>query len=227
MVFSVFLLITLLLALAYLIITQPPQRSAALLINSGPIALIVIGIILTLVRRGAIGVPLIFIGITWWRRTRVRRPIAPAGENRTSTVRSSILEMKLDHDTGELDGWVLSGSMEGRQLSSLSEDELVALYLEIQSDAESTALLESYLERYHPGWQERIKSGSSTGKEASDVGQMSRQEAYEILGINPGASREEIIEAWRRLIKRVHPDSGGSSFLAAKINAAKETLLDE
>jgi len=226
MAFYVFLFIGLLFALLYLLLTQPAKKSAAFLVNAGPILLIVTGVLLTMFRRGALGLPLIFIGVTWWRRTRPMRPISPAG-GRTSTVRSAFLEMELDHDTGELDGRVLSGTMEGRRFSDLSEDELLALHLEFQSDSESTALLESYLERYHPGWQERIKSGSSKWNGTTETGQMSRQEACEILGVSTDASREEILDAWRRLIKRVHPDSGGSAFLAAKINAAKSTLLGD
>ncbi|MGI9535841.1 MAG: DnaJ domain-containing protein [Desulfocapsaceae bacterium] len=226
MTFYVFLFIGFLFALLYLILTQPAKKSAAFLINVGPVVLIVIGVLLTLFRRGALGLPLIFIGVTWWRRTRPLRPISPAG-GRRSTVRSSFLEMELDHDTGDLDGRVLNGSKEGSRLSDLSEDELLSLHLEFQSDPESNALLESYLERYHPGWQERVKSGSSGWNGSTESGQMSRQEAYEILGVSPDASREEILDAWRRLIKRVHPDSGGSAFLAAKINAAKSALLGE
>ena len=226
MAFYVFLFIGLLFALLYLLLTQPAQKSAAFLVNAGPILLIVTGVLLTMFRRGALGLPLIFIGVTWWRRTRPMRPISPVG-GRTSTVRSAFLEMELDHDTGELDGRVLSGTMEGRRFSDLSEDELLSLHLEFQSDSESTALLESYLERYHPGWQERIKSGSSKWNGTTETGQMSRQEACEILGVSTDASREEILDAWRRLIKRVHPDSGGSAFLAAKINTAKSTLLGD
>ena len=226
MAYYVFLFIGLLFAILYLILTQPAQKSAAFLINVGPVALIVIGVLLTLTRRVALGLPLIFIGVTWWRRTRPMQPLSTVG-GRTSTVRSSFLEMELDHDTGELDGRVLKGSFKDSRLSELSEDETLSLHLEFGSDPESTALLESYLERYHPGWQERVKSGSSGWNGSAEPGQMSRQEAGEILGVDPDASEEEILDAWRRLIKRMHPDSGGSAFLAAKINAAKAILLGE
>lgn len=222
----VFILLGLCVALFYVILTQPAHRSAALLVNGGPVLLIVAGVLLTLFRRGVIGVPLIFIGVTWWRRTRGLRPIQSPG-GRKSTVRSSTLEMELDHDTGELDGRVLTGSMQGARLSSLKEEELLSLYREIHSDSESAALLESYLERYHHGWQDRAESSYSSGNGNHSFAEMTKKEAYQVLGVQPGASRQEILEAWRRLIKRVHPDGGGSAFLTAKINAAKDVLLDE
>lgn len=222
----VFILLGLLVALFYLVLTQPARKSAALLVNGAPLLLIVTGALLTLFRKGPLGIPLIFLGIMLWRRSRVLRPISPPG-GRKSTVRSSYLEMELDHDTGELDGHVLKGTMEGSQLSSLGEDELVSLYREIQADPESVALLESYLERYHPGWRDRVQEPSSGWDGTSNGGPMTKQEARQILGVESDASREEILEAWRKLVKRVHPDSGGSAFLTAKINAAKSVLLDE
>ena len=222
----IFALIAFLALLVYLILTQPAQKSAALLMRGGPFLLIVIGVLLTALRRGVIGLPLIFIGVTWLRRTRGLGPIKPSG-GRKSTVRSTHLEMELDHDTGELDGEILTGQMRGAKLSELSEEELLSLYQQIRSDSESAALLESFLDRYHQGWQTGAQSSTSAWEESTSSGQMSKQEAYQILGVTPEASREEIYDAWRRLIKRVHPDSGGSAFLAAKINAAKSVLLDE
>jgi len=222
----VFISIGLLVMLLYVILTQPASKGAALLVNGGPVLLIAAGILLTLLRRGALGIPLILIGITWWRRTRAPRSVRPPGGSK-STVHSSNLEMELDHDTGELDGRVLTGRFQGFRLSALNEDELLSFLQEIKSDPDSLALLESYLERYHPGWQDRAKNFTSGGTGSSDPSHMSKQEAYQVLGVSPGASREEILEAWRRLIKKVHPDSGGSAFLTAKINAAKKVLLSE
>lgn len=208
------------------LITIPAQQRAAFLANAGPLLLIAVGGLLTLLRSGVIGIPLVVIGIAWWRRNRSQRPV-PSAEGPKSTVRSANLEMELDHDTGEIDGRVLTGRLQGARLSSLNEEELLSLYREIYSDPDSVALLESFLDRYHTTWRERVDPdsfGSQGG--VSDFNRMTRQEAYQILGLEPGASQEEIHQAWRRLIKGVHPDSGGSAFLAAKINTARDILLE-
>jgi len=169
---------------------------------------------------------MIVLGISWWRRSRSTRPATYSGGQK-STVRSASLEMELDHDTGEMEGRVLKGRMEGARLSSLNEEELLSLYREIYSDADSAALLVSFLDRYHPNWRERVDPDSFREKAGtSGFDGMTRQEAYQILGLEPGASQQEIHQAWRRLIKGVHPDSGGSAFLTTKINAAKDILTD-
>ncbi len=226
MVFSIIFLLFLLLGLFWLILTQPAHKSAAVLTRSGPVFLIALGSLLTFFRRGMIGIPLIVLGISWWRRTRSTEPAA-SSHGRKSTVRSATLEMELDHDTGEMDGRVLRGRLQGVRLTSLSEEEVLSLYREIRGDADSAALLESFLDRYFPRWRERVDPDSFSDEAgASGVKSMTRQEAYQILGLAPGASPEEIHQAWRRLIKGVHPDKGGSAFLTAKINAAKDILLN-
>ena len=225
MVLLVLFLLFVMLGLFWLILTMPPQKSAVFLINIGPVILMALGGVLTIFRRGVIGAPLILLGLSWWRRSRAKRPLNYSG-GRKSTVRSASLEMELDHDTGEMDGRVLTGSMEGARLSALSEMEILSLYQEICVDADSAALLESFLDRYHPDWQERYNQKSSSQQSgASGFGSMTRKEAYQILGLEPGASQEEIHQAWRRLVRAVHPDSGGSEFLTAKINAARDLLL--
>lgn len=225
MVFLVFFLFFVLLCLLWLILIMPPKKSAHFLIQYGPIILMAVGGLLTFLRRGVVGLPMILLGFSWWRRSRARRPLTYPG-GRKSTVRSASLEMELDHDTGEMDGWVLTGRMKGAQLSSLSEMEVLALYKEICADADSAALLEAFLDRYHPDWQERHDHNFSRERGGgSGFDSMTRKEAYQILGLEPGASQEEIHQAWRRLVKAVHPDSGGSAFLTAKINAARDLLL--
>ena len=147
----------------------------------------------------------------------------------TSQVKSRYLRMSLNHDTGEMDGEVLLGRFEGRRLKDLSAQDLLGLYQECQAqDEESTALLQAYLERtYGEEWFAQMGASHKqySRSNTSDSDQISRTEAYEILGLSPKANREEIIEAHRRLIQKLHPDRGGSTYLAARVNQAKEILL--
>lgn len=157
-------------------------------------------------------------------------PFDLGGSSRTpgsvSTVRSAWFEMKLDHDTGEMTGRVLRGQHAGASLDVLDDETLLTLPAEMAGDGESAALLEAYLDRRMPGWRENVEADAAGGTGgAADTGPMTDEQAYEILGLSPGAGRAEITAAHRRLMKRVHPDQGGSTFLAAKINQAKDWLL--
>jgi len=226
MVLYLFLLLFAVIVL-YWLMTMPAKQIVAVLSTAGPVLVIVAGGMLTLLRRGAIGIPLVIVGVSWWRRNRSKRPIRSA-EGQKSTVRSANLEMELDHDTGEMDGTILTGRLKGVRLSSLSRDEILSLYFDFRSDPETISLLESFLDRYYPDWRDHVDSDDSGNrKDPSGFDNMTRQEAYQILGLEPNASQEEIHQAWRRLMKGVHPDSGGSAFLAEKINAAKDILLDQ
>ncbi len=194
---------------------------------AGPVILLAIGSILTIFGRGAIGIPLVTFGLVLWARNRKVRPLDHQGSGQKSFVRSAWLEMELDHDSGDIDGLVLAGTYEDRRLSDMNEEDLIALYTALSDDGESSALLEAYLDRRMPGWGANTqRSGGSGQRGASGSGPMTKEEAYQILGLNSGAGSAEIREAHRRLMKRVHPDSGGSTFLAARINKAKDTLLD-
>jgi len=144
-----------------------------------------------------------------------------------SRVRTAMLEMELDHDTGAVDGRVLAGAFEDRTLSDLSLEELNQLY-DACEDAgdQSAALLEAFLDRAHPEWREgaggKRRKARGGGARAPRQPDMSPDEAYEVLGL---ASADEIRKAHRALIKKYHPDQGGSTYLAAQINKAKDTLL--
>ena len=141
-----------------------------------------------------------------------------------SRVQSAFIEMELDHDTGAMTGRVLAGRYQGVTLDSLDVKALLAMLAEI--DEESRALLVAYLERRHPGWREHADGGAATGQvETPRSGKMSTEEAQQILGIAPGASPEDISRAHRLLMKKLHPDHGGTTYLAARVNEAKDVLL--
>jgi hypothetical protein len=135
--------------------------------------------------------------------------------------------MTLDHDTGALEGRLTAGPEAGRVLDDFTLDELLALARGF--DAESWALLESYLDRRFPAWRQNANDTAAGGfrqdRGAAPGGKMTAEEAYQILGLQSGASREEIGRAHRSLMKKLHPDQGGSTYLAARVNEAKDTLL--
>ena len=147
-----------------------------------------------------------------------------AGRSRVASV---LLEMELDHDSGGVRGKVLGGHFAGRDLDDLTPAELSALLREcLAGDPDGARLLEAYLDRRAPGWREDADRHRDAGQRGpARPGAMTDEEAYEILGLQPGASQEAIREAHRSQMKRIHPDAGGSSGLAARVNQAKDVLV--
>ena len=150
-------------------------------------------------------------------------------DGRWSRVRSTYLSMRLDHDTGAMEGDVLAGRLAGRQLSSLMLSEALNLLGDCRrSDPDGARLLETYLDRRFTAWRDAEQSqtqGTGRGSGNRGRGAMTRQEAYQTLGLRDGAGSEEIIRAHRALMKKFHPDRGGSTAQAALVNQAKDVLL--
>ena len=149
---------------------------------------------------------------------------APRSSGQASRVRSQFLDMSLDHDSGALSGQIIDGPNAGHSLDAFDLPQLIAMIPAF--DAESVALLESYLDRRFPAWRHHAQgdaAGRRSGPAAS--GKMTDEEAYQILGLQPGAGRDDISRAHRALMKKLHPDQGGSTYLAARVNEAKDTLL--
>jgi hypothetical protein len=179
--------------------------------------------------RGEIGlaVPLgaFGLGLLGWL------PFGPAGfvsrtkrqTGQVSRVRTAFLDMELDHDSGKMRGRVTAGAHQGAMLAQLDLTTLSGLLHEI--DEESRALLMAYLDRRYPRWREHAQADADAGRAAASGGKMSEKEAYQILGLETGASKEAITRAHRTLMKKFHPDQGGTSYLAARINEAKEVLF--
>ena len=157
------------------------------------------------------------------------RPPAGGGaarSGRVSTARSAMLEMRLDHDSGAMTGTVLAGAYAGRALETLPRPELLSLGAILRrDDPDGAALLETYLDRRFPGWREAEEGHAQAGRRSAAAGAMTRREAYETLGLQEGASPEEIVRAHRALMKKFHPDRGGSTGLAARVNQAKDVLM--
>lgn len=140
-----------------------------------------------------------------------------------SEITSRYIHMVLFHDTGMMDGTVLEGRYRDSKLSQLELHQLTELLREVQDDADSYSLLMAYLDREHEGWQ----AGAANGGHSPPPGEsdMTERQALDILGLDDDASPEDIVDAHRRMMQKMHPDRGGSTYLAAKINEAKELLV--
>lgn len=174
--------------------------------------------------------PLLKFGQSKWGSNRSWGRSSGTNSAGASSIRTLWLDMGLDHQTGSMEGEVLQGQFKGRMLSALSMEQLLALADECRQDGDSLQLLEAYLDRMHADWRDGSGSGDSAAGQARKSGgdtQMTESLALEILGLSKGADREEIIAAHRRLMQRMHPDRGGSDYLAQRINAARDFLLGE
>lgn len=214
-----------------------PPRS---ILNSGKwiagilAALVVLGLIAT-GRFGLIWMAAVFL-LPWLSRIidlrRMWKTMQGPSPGANSSVRSRFFDMTLDHETGAMDGRILEGPHEGRMLSELSLHELVALYDDVQMvDRKSADLLEAYIDRAHGAdWRNTQTGDEAPGSRdrqnrATASGGMSRSEALSVLGLAEGCTSDEIRDAHKRMMKLAHPDAGGSDYLAAKVNEAKDVLL--
>lgn len=155
-------------------------------------------------------------------------PLGEAGApGRVSSVETELLEMRLDHATGELEGTVRKGKQSGRELHELGLAALLEiLELARREDPPSIPLLEAWLDRCRPGWRTaRAETSREEAAGEASAAEMDEVTALEILGLEAGAGVEEIKAAHRRLMAGLHPDKGGSGFLASQINRARDRLL--
>jgi hypothetical protein len=174
-------------------------------------------------------VPLLLrVGPRLWRRF---APVHKPRSGHVSEVETATLRMTLDHDSGTMSGTVQRGRFAGRRLERMSTGELVELrrWCALEDEA-GIPLLDAYLDRFHPDWRSgdgaaAAGEGGDQGGAAAASGAMTRDEAYRILGLAPGASEAEIRAAHRRLMVKLHPDQGGSTYLAARVNQARDLLL--
>jgi hypothetical protein len=220
-----------LLVLAYLFVNADPTRLAQRLkwlgIGVGAVVLLALAI-LTEGRIIFFAAPLIALVPALRRLRSMFAGARGPASGSASTVETAFVRMSLDHDTGHMTGTVLRGRFAGLRLEELGRADLLVLLRECRSaDEESARLVEAYLERAHPDWQEDV-AGARTGSAASppSSGDVTVAEAYAILGLAAGATADQIREAHRRLMKQLHPDHGGTDYLATKINRARDVLLN-
>jgi hypothetical protein len=222
------------LLLGWLFVNADPARLARTLKWTG-IVLGVLAVLALLVfgRIGAFLAPIALMAPMLGRLRRLWGGLRGPQTGGSSDVATAYLRMRLDHETGDMRGTVLRGRFTGMRLDELGPAELLALLRECRAEDEDGArLLEAYLDRAHPEWREEM-----AGERAGGTGQaggrgpqaassdITVEEAYAILGLSPGADAEAIKAAHHRLMKQMHPDHGGTDYLATKINRARDVLL--
>src|SRR5712671_502898 len=219
------------LLLIYLFINADPARLARGLKVSGiVIAVLALPILAVSGRLAALLMPLAMLMPLLIRVRSVLDRYRPPSGGQSSKVETPFLRMNLDHDTGTMEGTILRGRFAGMRLEELAPADLLALLRECRAeDEEGARLLEAYLDRVRPDWRDELAgertAGTGRGNARSTSGDMSVEEAYAILGLSPGADADAIKEAHRRLMVKLHPDHGGSDYLATKINRARDVLL--
>src|SRR4029077_2424523 len=227
LVLGVIVLILLLFA-AYSFSKADPKQAVRVLRYIGGGAALLFAVFLLV--RGAIvpAVSIGLIGLGLLGYVSLRRAgfagLTQKSPGQASRVRTASLEMEVDHDSGAVRGRVLAGRHQGAALDDLDVPTLITLFGEIDED--SIQLLAAYLDRRQPRWREHAPGDASASNDSrpSRGGKMTEEEAYQILGIQPGASAQDIARAHRSLMKKLHPDQGGSTSLAARLNEAKELL---
>jgi hypothetical protein len=212
---------------------KPAQVKAAAIWGGGLLGLVLLFALLASGRGGQAFWALALFGPVIWRwvqgiraaRRFARGGAASAGQ--ASDIETSHLSMGLDHDSGRMFGRVKAGRFAGVELADLDLPGLVDLLAELAAvDPESVPLLEAWLDRAHPDWREQAARGNTGARsDARRGGRMTPAEALEVLGLAEGATEAEIRSAHRRLMRAAHPDQGGSDWLAARLNEARDVLL--
>jgi DnaJ domain len=220
------------LMLVYLFVNADPARLARGLKATGVvIAILAVATLAISGRLAALLMPLAMLMPLLIRVRSVLDRYRPPSGGQTSTVATPFLRMTLDHDTGSMSGTVLRGHFSGMRIEELGPADLLALLRECRAeDEEGARLLEAYLDRVRPDWRDELAGGRASGGSGGNSARpsssdMTVEEAYAILGLAPGADAEAIREAHRRLMVKLHPDHGGSDYLATKINRARDVLL--
>jgi hypothetical protein len=218
-----------LLLLVYLFVNADPAKLARTLKWIALGAAVLVFLFLLFSERFAfIWLPLAIV-FPYWRRLRSLFGgfRGASSGTPTSDVSTPYLRMSLDHDTGAMTGTVLVGRYAGMRLEEMGRIELFELLRECRAaDEEGARLVEAYLDRIFLGWRDEFANASGDGSPPpTGSADMTVAEAYEILGLAPGADEVQIKAAHHRLMMQLHPDHGGSDYLATKINRARDVLL--
>jgi len=156
-------------------------------------------------------------------KAQLNRNKTSKSDNQTSIIRTEYLAMELKHSSGDMDGSVLKGKFQGQRLSTLLLAQLLQLAQECSSDHDSLQVMEAYLDRMHPDWCTEAQDEARRSVQTEEP-IMNKGLALEILGLSGSVTKDEVTVAHRKLMQKMHPDRGGSDYLAKKINTAKDYL---
>lgn len=205
------------------------QVKTAVIWGGGALGLVLLAVLLISGRGGqAVWAAVLFgpAAVRGWRAWRAARTFARQGAaspNQASDVETAYLAMALDHDSGRMTGRVKQGRFAGQDLAALDLPGLLDLLAEVTAaDPDSVPLLEAWLDRALPEWRSHAPEVPRPGD-----GKMTRAEALAILGLAEGADEAAIQSAYRRLMRTAHPDQGGSDWLAARLNEARDILVPD
>jgi hypothetical protein len=156
---------------------------------------------------------------------KVRLFLGIARAFRPPVLETPNLRMRFELMRRSAEGTVLAGEHEGKKLSELSQEQVIQLFEQwCQSDPDAAKLTQLWLDmHYGPSWRQ----DSRTEPPKASTKSMSAHEARLVLGVEENDDEATIRQAYKRLMQLNHPDKGGSSYLASKINQAKETLLGD
>ncbi|PID42813.1 MAG: molecular chaperone DnaJ [Gammaproteobacteria bacterium] len=239
--------------IAYLYFTEwkkaSPERKKSMLIKGGVGAFLVTLVILVVTGRLHILFAAIAGALPFLRRSMgllrylpfLRKLISQAsgstaGNANRSSVKTRLVQLELDHSIGKISGRVLTGALAGRDMDTLSMEEIISLFeLAMARSPDSLPLIEAYCAgRFGPTWRQQFGFDHAAGAESSNGGKsstgargnsLSVNDALQILGLEKGATKKQVIAAHRKLIQKFHPDRGGSNYLAHMINEAKSVLI--
>lgn len=243
-----YLLLLIALAIAFYLAWPVLQRAdPAQIVRGGALVLLIVSSVVGIFALATGRPQWVVLALIVWLASLISRLAMPAGGwsgarragragrrwgrgSGASSIETRYLRMSLDHASGGVTGEIIRGQHEGRRVESMTTAELVAVMQEAAVDDPQTAqLLEAYLDRIDPAW--RTASAGASGHDAGrerPAGRirMTREEALATLGLGQDASAADIRAAHRKLMHEHHPDHGGDAEFAAKLNEAKEVLLD-
>ena len=174
----------------------------------------IIGALIPILRQA---LPLLFRALPFLRQVRQQANAGQTQQGQYNETVTETLKVRVFLANQQLSGEVIKGPFAGRSLDqlALSQLEMLLQYCQ-QNDPASAKLLAGFIaQRFGNDWQ----------KSSSQSDTMTEEEAYALLGISPGAGKDTITQAHRKLMQKVHPDRGGNDYLASKINQAKDLLL--